>query len=388
MACKRCAGLSYTRIKDHGAMVFDGSRNGAYARALAKTVGPETSVMDLGAGLGVHGFMASRLGAGAVHLVEPSPVLSLAEEIARANSLQNIYYHQCTVQELQLAAPVDVIVSVFTGNFLLSEDLLPALFFARDKFLGPGGRLLPDRGRMEVVPVSAPDYYHQQVGRWAAYPEYAAAISLPALDYAKARRFAANALYYDAWDAFDATALGDPVGLTELDFATAVNASCDSEVQVQVEHAGACHGWLGWFQIKLADEWFSTSGEAATTHWRPVFLPLEQPLSVEVGDTLEFSLKRPEFGEWSWITRHGATRQQQSTFLSQPISPEQLRRSSDHFQPNLSGRGEAACWLLQNMAGKATVSQLASQVIARFAGIFLNYEEALDFVKDLARRHG
>jgi hypothetical protein len=44
-------------------MIFDGVRNGAYARALAKVITPNTTVMDLGAGLGVHGLMAAKLGA-------------------------------------------------------------------------------------------------------------------------------------------------------------------------------------------------------------------------------------------------------------------------------------------------------------------------------------
>ena len=44
---------------------FDKVRNEAYARALGKVVGPQTTVIDLGAGLGVHGLNAACLGAGA-----------------------------------------------------------------------------------------------------------------------------------------------------------------------------------------------------------------------------------------------------------------------------------------------------------------------------------
>jgi hypothetical protein len=367
-------------------MVFDGQRNSAYARALTKLVGPGTTVMDLGAGLGVHGLNAAHMGARSVHLVEPAPVLSLAQTAARDNNLENVHCHNCTVQDLQLDARVDVIISVFTGNFLLSEDLLPSLFFARDNFLAPGGRMLPDRGRMEVVPVSAPDYYQRQVERWDTYPEHALSHGLPALDYSAVRRFAANTLYYDRRDGFGATALGEPASLMELDFTVASSAACDSRVRVEIEREGICHGWLGWFQIRLMDEWFSTSGEELASHWRPVFLPLERPVSVGVGEQLDFALKRPEFGEWTWTTRHGANSQRQSTFLSRPVSAQCLYKSSDLYQPGLGERGQAAHWLLPKMSGEVPVSQLATELSKAFPAIFQNHGEALEFVKDLAWR--
>ena len=72
----------------------------------------------------------------------------------------------------------------------------------------------------------------------------------------------------------------------ELDFTSACNADCDSQVEVELQHNGTCHGWLGWFQMRLLDEWLSTSGEPEATHWCPVLLPLEQPLQVRAGDRL------------------------------------------------------------------------------------------------------
>ncbi|MEE4145372.1 MAG: class I SAM-dependent methyltransferase, partial [Halieaceae bacterium] len=350
--------MSYSRITDHRSMVFDGLRNAAYARALAKVVAPDTTVMDLGAGLGVHGLNAASLGAAAVHLVEPSSVVEIARTVATANGLANVHCHATRVEELQLAAPVDVIVSVFTGNFLLTEDLLPSLFYARDKFLAPGGHLIPDRARMEVVPVSVPAYYRKHIDAWSAYPAHAAAHGEPELDYSAVRNFAANTLYYDTRENFRATTLSAPASLMEMDFSLATRAECNSEVEVRVDREGTCHGWLGWFQMRLIDEWLSTSGDPQATHWSPVFLPLEQPLQVKAGEQLGFALKRPEFGEWTWTTRHGDTRQRQSTFLSEPVSPERMRRSSDQYQPGLNERGEAARWLLARMAGEVSVSQL------------------------------
>ena len=67
--------MSYTQVTAHRHMVFDARRNAAYVRALEKLVTPDTVVLDLGAGLGVLGLYAARLGAKKVYLVEPEPVI-------------------------------------------------------------------------------------------------------------------------------------------------------------------------------------------------------------------------------------------------------------------------------------------------------------------------
>lgn len=55
--------MSYGQVCDHRSMVFDQRRNAAYARAIAAHVRPDSVVLDLGAGLGLHGLLAARAGA-------------------------------------------------------------------------------------------------------------------------------------------------------------------------------------------------------------------------------------------------------------------------------------------------------------------------------------
>jgi hypothetical protein len=377
------AQMSYSDVAGHRSMVFDGVRNAAYARALAQVIRPGITVMDLGAGLGVHGLNAAKLGAAQVHLVEPSPVLEVARRIALANSLDNVHCHQCRVEELRLEGRVDVIVSVFTGNFLLCEDLLPSLFLARDRFLAPGGQMIPDRGRMEVVPVCAVDYYEKHIEAWNDYPRHAAHNGETGLDLRAARSFVANTLYYDSRKNFKATSLSSAAVLKEMDFTRAASADCNGEVEVEITQDGICHGWLGWFQIRLGAEWLSTSGEAEATHWRTAFLPLEQPLEVKAGERLGFTLNRPEFGEWTWTTRYRDSSQRQSTFLSRPVSPDQVRKASGTYRPRLGERGEAARWLLGQLQGKSTAVELASRLNEMYPAVFGSSQEAFRFVKSV-----
>ena len=40
---------------------------------------------------------------------------------------------------------VDIIISEWMGYFLLYESMLDSVLWARDKYLVPGGKMLPDR---------------------------------------------------------------------------------------------------------------------------------------------------------------------------------------------------------------------------------------------------
>jgi predicted RNA methylase len=367
-------------------MVFDDIRNAAYTRALEKAVTPGTTVMDLGAGLGLHGLIAARLGAEKVYLVEPTVAIEVARKVAADNGLENVECIQARAEELKLDTRVDVMVSVFTGNFLLNEDLLPSLFYARDQFLARGGRMVPDRGRMEVVPVSAPAYYRKHIDAWGSFPETRTERGLPELDYSAMRVYAANCMYYDSAKHLAAEYLATPVPLMELDFMTASKAECDSQLEATIERDGLCHGWMGWFQMRLGDEWLSTSGDPTPTHWCPVFLPLEEPVEVKAGEQMDFALKRAEYGEWTWMTTYAGHRQRQSTFLSQPLVHSQMLKASENYQPALNERGQAVRWLLSRMDGSAASGELAEQVRKEFPQHFATDADALKQVRELAER--
>ena len=79
--------MTYTHIIGHRTMVFDDQRNSLYSDAIHKFVKSNSVVLDLGAGLGIHGLMAACAGAKKVYLVEPAVELDVAAKIARQNGL-------------------------------------------------------------------------------------------------------------------------------------------------------------------------------------------------------------------------------------------------------------------------------------------------------------
>ena len=140
--------------------------------------------------------------------------------------------------------------------------------------------------------------------------------------------------------------------------------------------------------MRLVDEWLTTDGEKNETHWSQVFLPLEKPLTLQKGDRLRLQLKRPQGGDWSWATTLGTKSQRQSSFLSQPLRPQDLLKQSDHYRPQLGEKAEAWRWLLDHINGEASVTQLASELRLAQPGVFTSEAQALQFVRAAAERLG
>ena len=361
-------------------MALDERRNRAYERALAEVVGPETVVLDLGAGLGVHGLLAARLGAKRVYLVEPEDIGLLGIELAKANGLADrVELLQGRVEDMEIPEPVDVIASVFTGNFLLEEDLLPSLFRARDRFLKPGGVLVPDRAVMEVAPVHAPELHEREIASW----------SKPSadLDLSRARRYASNAVYYPRDRLEHARYLSKPIDLLSLDMATAANTECKAEAAHTIDESGVCHGWAGWFRMRLGTEWLSTAPHEPPVHWSPAFLPVDPPLEVKQGDQLRFRLVRPAYGPWSWFVATGENEHRYSTLFAKPLPPDALSKLSPRYRPRISKQSEAAGFILAQVDGVQSVQEIAVVLSEEFPTLFDGGDEYLPFVRKTLRQY-
>lgn len=139
--------------KWHWNLVRDKVRNAAYEAALARSVGPDSLVLDIGAGTGLLGLMALRAGAGQVVACEMNPATAwMAMDIARANGMADrlrIIAKKSTDLVLgeDLERPADVIVSEIVDNALLGEGVLPTHREPCPVCCGLAVRSFPERGR-------------------------------------------------------------------------------------------------------------------------------------------------------------------------------------------------------------------------------------------------
>jgi precorrin-6B methylase 2 len=372
--------MSYLAVSDHRSMALDAIRNAAYGRALRQAIDAETVVLDLGAGTGIHGLMAARLGAKRVYLVEPEDIIAVAAENVRANGLTEVI--QCVqgrIEDVTLPEPVNLIVSVLTGNFLLAEDLLSSLFYARDHALAPGGVLVPSRATMEVVPVMAAELHARHIAAWSVPAE--------GVDLSSARPFAAHTLIARDASVRDATWLADPATLAEFDFSQATDAGVHAAVSCRAETSGVCHGWAGWFRLELGDRWLSTSPRDPAVHWSPVVLPIDPPVAVERGELVSLGVDRPPSSDWTWTMRAGLETRRHSTFQSIPMTLATLTKAAGSYQPGRSAAGEALFELLGRCDGRTSVHALAEALHERYPGQFSSYQAAFAFVQHVVKQY-
>jgi precorrin-6B methylase 2 len=372
--------MSYVTVSSHRTMALDTVRNNAYAHALRKVIRPDSVVLDLGAGVGIHGLMAARFGARRVYLVEQEDVIAIADENIRANGLQDVVRTiHGRIENVQLPEPVDVIVSVLTGNFLLTEDLIPSLLFARDRFLKPGGTMIPSSATMSIVPVSASAMHDKEIACWSV-PHHG-------VDVSSARQYAANEVIFRNWDVDETRDLADPVTVHALDFEHGDYAPLNVDASVTIAESGLCHGWVGWFEIKLADEWLSTSHRAKRTHWSPAFLPVDPPVPVARGEQATLHLARAPFGDWVWTMKTSAGTQKHSTLFSMPMKASTIQKASVTFTPSLTEEGQAVAYVLSQCDGLANANEIAQSLQRLFADRYRTAGEALLFAQTVLKRY-
>lgn len=375
--------MSYSSIASHRSMVFDELRNNLYANAIRERVTADSVVLDLGAGVGIHGLIAAAAGARRVYLVEAEPVVRVAMEVAHANGLADrVTVLEGRIEDVTVPEPVDMIVSVFTGNLLFSEDLLPSLFHARDRYLKPGGSMVPDLAELMLAPVHAPEMHAKYVGAWSE--------PVQGLNYSAARRFACNEIQWLRPADVDASPLSPGRPVTRVDLLTATHADCQGAGVFEIVSSGLCHGLLGWIQIRLGSQYLSTNPQeqqGQEVHWATAFLPLNEPLELVAGEKVSVGLVRPRGGDWIWSVTAGAGARKQSSFLAHLDAADRLQHVAPQFKPSLDAQGRAIGLVLQAMDGSRSNRQIAELLVQKEPAAFPTLDEAMRTVQVLARRY-
>src|SRR6185503_5186801 len=125
---------------------------------------------DVGAGTGILSILAVKAGARMVYAVEPSPIADFAQWLIRDNAMEDrITLVRAGIETADLPEKVDVIVFEWMGGYGVDEGMLPLLLVARDRWLKPGGKMIPERVTTWMAPAFDDVLEHDRTF-WASTP--------------------------------------------------------------------------------------------------------------------------------------------------------------------------------------------------------------------------
>ncbi|HKP21793.1 MAG TPA: 50S ribosomal protein L11 methyltransferase [Thermoleophilaceae bacterium] len=303
-------------LRYHQGMLADANRVDRYREAIHEVVEPGDVVVDLGAGTGLLSYFACQAGAARVYAIDSGPVLRLAAELCRANGFHDrVVLVAADSTEVTLSESADVLVSEVLWNFGLGEGVMNTLNDARERFLRPGGRVVPTSFEMITAPIEMPDLHR----RIALDPPDRHGLDLsPLRAYGRSNvhnaRLPASAL------------LGQPVALASFELDRPASRDVAGSASLPIERAGTLHGLGGWFSARLSPSVvLGNPPDGERSSWAQAFLPLEQAVDVEPGDRVEALIQTTGNGSvWRWkVAASGADgtpklRSDQTTFFGFP----------------------------------------------------------------------
>jgi ubiquinone/menaquinone biosynthesis C-methylase UbiE len=307
------------RLTEYGSMLLDRRRVDAYTRALSSVITSSSVVLDLGAGIGTFGIIAAKLGAARVYSVDSAEVIGVARQIAEANGVaSHMHFIQAQARTLELPEKVDVIVSDLAGALPLFEEHIPWVIHARDRFLAPGGVMIPAGDRLLCAPLSSDELYASIVEPWR---------SVPGVDLTAAETMALNAAH--ALPVKPAHVAAEPRAWATLDYATIASPHVRGSAEWPMETATVIHGIALWFETAMGGGVTKSSGpwSAGSVH-ATLVLPLLAPMRVDARDTLRVAIEATLAGDQYILTWQAATSREpgtrQSTFYSVPLGTTAL----------------------------------------------------------------
>ncbi len=351
----------------HQGLLADESGQESFRRAIQATLRGGETVLDLGTGTGIHALFACQAGARHVFAVERDPIIASAREVARANGCQDhITFLHGPAGELELPEPVDVLIT--HPGYPRVLELLPP---CRDRFLKPGGRVIPRSLRLFCAPLESSAAYEVAVQFWQR-PHYD-------LDFGPVRSLALNTTH--EWHIQPREILGQSALLLSCDLQQVQDPRLEGCAELTVTRQGVFHGLGFWPELGLTDEISLSTAppcQLSSPEWCNEFLPAPSPVPVDAGDAVRVRVQNGMGGWgkiWHWEVlvreRNGG---EKSRFVSStlafhvPTRDALAKQALDH-QPRLTPNGEALRFILESCDGSRPLAWIEAELASRFPSL-------------------
>lgn len=276
---------SYAHFGIHEEMLKDSVRTRAYQHAIERNphLVRGKIVLDVGCGTGILSLFAARAGARHVYGIECSSIADQAAAIVADNGYADrVTIVKGKVEDVDLpVAAVDVIISEWMGYCLLYESMLDTVLAARDRWLAPGGVLLPDRATVRLCGIEDADYRADKIDFWD---------DVYGFDYRAIKALAQGEPLVDTVDAGQVAT--DDVALVAFDLATMTKADAafDAPFALTAARTDYIHALVAHFDVEFSAchtrVGFGTGPSARPTHWKQTVFYLADALAVTEGDAI------------------------------------------------------------------------------------------------------
>lgn len=302
---------AYGKFGIHREMISDKVRMDAYRGAILNnpSLMNNATVMDVGCGTGILSLFAAQAGASRVYAIEGSEKMaSVATQIARENGMlydanSSAGNEHCTgvvnivqgmVEELDKVVQiphhsVDVLLSEWMGYCLLYETMLTSVLYARDRWLKPGGAILPDTATIFVAGfgksgTSIPFWENVYGFNMSCISKEVVedASENPIVDVLDSRDIVTQNTILQAFDLATMKA-------EEMDFTSSFELEAKSDLSLTDGNAKStrCYGVILWFETGFSSRFckemptvLSTSPYTPSTHWSQTIFTFREPIAL------------------------------------------------------------------------------------------------------------
>ncbi|CAN8326493.1 unnamed protein product [Cochlearia groenlandica] len=280
---------SYSHFGIHEEMLKDVVRTKTYQNVIYqnKFLIKDKIVLDVGAGTGILSLFCAKAGAKHVYAVECSQMADMAKEIVKANGFSDVItVLKGKIEEIELPTlKVDVIISEWMGYFLLFENMLDSVLYARDKWLVDGGFVLPDKASLFLTAIEDSEYKEDKIEFWN---------SVYGFDMSCIKKKAMMEPLVDTVDQNQIVTDSKLLKTMDISKMSSGDASFTAPFKLVAQRNDYIHALVAYFDVsftmchKLLG--FSTGPKSRATHWKQTVMYLEDVLTICEGETITGSM--------------------------------------------------------------------------------------------------
>ncbi len=273
----------YNDLDMHSTMLRDRVRCEAFRHALTESVKSGDVVLDVGAGTGILSLFAARAGARKVYAVERTKIADFARQLIAVNDAEEqVQIIHGDIESVELPEQVDLIVSEWMGGNGVDEGFLPAVLVARDRWLKPQGKMLPERVSAWIAPVWDGEL-ENDLDFWRSQP-YEVDLSLIA-------EATISEVKYCQHHITGGTLLAQPQQMWTTDVyicsVEEARSPFKASLLFSVTRESNFNALATWFHADFGQDISLTNApDAPKTHWGRFVYPLNRAMKVERGTDL------------------------------------------------------------------------------------------------------